>query len=374
MSDSVIESPLPLPDLSTKSARVQWVMDELERLYPVVPVPLGPHRPYTLLVAVLLSAQCTDERVNTVTPALFARADNPKHMRNVPVDEVREIIRPCGLSPQKSKAIVRLSEILMDEHGGEVPQDMEALERLPRGSQDRIGGDVPGVRCPRLPGGHPHPPFDVPLEFYQRQRTSSRPSATPSVCFRKTAGTSCTCRSSSTVANTAGTQPCYDRDFITRTIGRKSEVAKLEVTRPMAFFSNDYPDRMPLVERIGKELRFRKAVKASNHIRVAQFVLVHPDWPSKRASIMAYADALQWVVTNRPDTPTQFNGVIVLKLAFDDRTEKRQAQPILNGHCLDISKSTLDRHHQAVFGYGLNVDPTSRLRADAREIRGQCCP
>ena len=131
MSDTTIVSPLPLPDLSTKSARVKWVMDELERLYPEVPVPLDHTDPYTLLVAVLLSAQCTDERVNQITPALFARANNPKDMRHVPVDEVREIIRPCGLSPQKSKAIVRLSEILMDEHGGTVPQDMEALERLP---------------------------------------------------------------------------------------------------------------------------------------------------------------------------------------------------------------------------------------------------
>ena len=128
----------------------------------------------------------------------------------------------------------------------------------------------------------------------------------------------------------------------------------------MAFFSNDYPDRMPLLERIGKELRFRKAVKASKQeYGRPQFVFVHPDWPSKRASIMAYADALKWVVTNRPDTPTQFNGVTVLKLAFDDRTEKRHAQPgFWNGHCLDISKSTLDRHHHAAFGYGVNVDPT----------------
>lgn len=129
----------------------------------------------------------------------------------------------------------------------------------------------------------------------------------------------------------------------------------------MAFFSNDYPDRMPLLERIGKEWRFRKAVQASKTAHgEPQFVLVHPDWPSKRASIMAYADALQWVVTNRPSTPGLFDGATVLKLAFDDRTEKRQAQPgFWNGHCLDISKSTLDRHHHAAFGYGLSVDPTT---------------
>ena len=127
----------------------------------------------------------------------------------------------------------------------------------------------------------------------------------------------------------------------------------------MAFFSNDYPERMPLLERIGKELRFRKAVKASKQAHgQPQFVLVHPDWPSKRASIMAYVDALKWVVTNRSEMPAQFNGTTVLRLAFDDRTEKRQAQPgFWNGHCLDISKSTLDRHQHDVFGYGVNVDP-----------------
>jgi hypothetical protein len=155
----------------------------------------------------------------------------------------------------------------------------------------------------------------------------------------------------------------------------------------MAFFSNDYPDRMPLLERIGKELRFRKAVKASKQeYGRPQFVLVHPDWPSKRASIMAYAEALGWAVTNRPNTPDLFDGGTVLKLAFDDRTEKRQAQPgFWNGHCLDISKSTLDRHHQVVFGYGLNVDPTSHSGPmleksegnavhDGREIQGPLSP
>jgi hypothetical protein len=155
----------------------------------------------------------------------------------------------------------------------------------------------------------------------------------------------------------------------------------------MAFFSNDYPDRMPLLERIDKELRFRKAVKASKQeYGRPQFVLVHPDWPSKRASIMAYAEALGWAVTNRPNTPDLFDGGTVLKLAFDDRTEKRQAQPgFWNGHCLDISKSTLDRHHQVVFGYGLNVDPTSHSGPmleksegnavhDGREIQGPLSP
>lgn len=94
-------------------------------------VPLDHTDPYTLLVAVLLSAQCTDERVNRVTPGLFARARTPFEMARVPVDEIRALIRPCGLSPQKSKAISALSEILVEEHGGVVPADLEELEALP---------------------------------------------------------------------------------------------------------------------------------------------------------------------------------------------------------------------------------------------------
>jgi endonuclease-3 len=94
-------------------------------------VPLDHKDPFTLLIAVLLSAQCTDERVNQVTPALFKEADNPLAMSAMAVDDIRTIIRPCGLSPQKSKAIKRLSEILLDEHDGAVPQDFDALERLP---------------------------------------------------------------------------------------------------------------------------------------------------------------------------------------------------------------------------------------------------
>jgi endonuclease-3 len=114
-----------------KQQRVDYILRRLQKLYPTTPVPLDHKDPYTLLVAVLLSAQCTDERVNQVTPALFELADTPQTMAPQDVDKIREIIRPCGLSPQKSKAIKGLSEILLDEHDGEVPQDMEALERLP---------------------------------------------------------------------------------------------------------------------------------------------------------------------------------------------------------------------------------------------------
>lgn len=114
-----------------KAQRVDYVLHKLQELYPETPAPLDHTDTYTLLVAVLLSAQCTDERVNTVTPALFKMADNPVDMAIKSAEQIRAIIRPCGLSPQKSKAIRRLSEILVEEHGGEVPADMEALERLP---------------------------------------------------------------------------------------------------------------------------------------------------------------------------------------------------------------------------------------------------
>lgn len=114
-----------------KAEKAQFVIDKLEELYPETPIPLEHKDPYTLLVAVLLSAQCTDQRVNQITPSLFSRADNPYDMARVDVDEIRDIIRPCGLSPSKSKAISNLSKILIDEHQGEVPASFEALEKLP---------------------------------------------------------------------------------------------------------------------------------------------------------------------------------------------------------------------------------------------------
>mgnify|MGYP003333870229 CR=1 FL=1 len=114
-----------------KAERIAYIDARLQTLYPETPVPLDHQDPYTLLIAVLLSAQCTDERVNQVTPALFARAATPKEMVALSVEDIRSIIRPCGLSPQKSKAIHRLSEILLEEHEGEVPADMTALEALP---------------------------------------------------------------------------------------------------------------------------------------------------------------------------------------------------------------------------------------------------
>ncbi len=115
----------------TKKEKAAIIIDRLEHHFPEVPVPLTHHDAYTLLIAVLLSAQCTDERVNKVTPALFAKADNPFAMSQVPVEEIREIIKPCGLSPRKSSAISVLSGMLVEQYGGEVPASFEALEALP---------------------------------------------------------------------------------------------------------------------------------------------------------------------------------------------------------------------------------------------------
>ena len=114
-----------------KRERADYILGKLQELYPQPPIPLYHQNPYTLLVAVLLSAQCTDERVNKVTPALFQLADNASDMARQQPDAIREIIRPCGLSPQKSKAIAGLSKILVDDYGGEVPADMDILETLP---------------------------------------------------------------------------------------------------------------------------------------------------------------------------------------------------------------------------------------------------
>ena len=115
----------------TKKEKAQYIVTELEKLYPETPVPLDHTDSYTLLIAVLLSAQCTDVRVNLVTPSLFRLANNPFDMVKLRVEEIKEIIRPCGLSPRKSQAIFELSQILIDKYQGEVPNEMHLLEELP---------------------------------------------------------------------------------------------------------------------------------------------------------------------------------------------------------------------------------------------------
>ena len=115
----------------TKNEKVTFVINTLNELYPEIPIPLDHKDPYTLLIAVLLSAQCTDVRVNQITPLLFAKADNPFDMVNMTVEEIKAIIRPCGLSPMKSKGIYGLSKIIIEKYNGQVPQSFEGLEELP---------------------------------------------------------------------------------------------------------------------------------------------------------------------------------------------------------------------------------------------------
>lgn len=114
-----------------KKERVQFVIDKLEELYPTTPIPLIHKDPYTLLIAVLLSAQCTDARVNTITPLLFAKADNPFDMVKLSIEEIKTIIRPVGLSPMKSKGIYGLSKMIIEKHKGKVPDNFKDLEAFP---------------------------------------------------------------------------------------------------------------------------------------------------------------------------------------------------------------------------------------------------
>ncbi|TNE80499.1 MAG: endonuclease III [Gammaproteobacteria bacterium] len=142
-----------------KKERAEYIRRRLDELYPEPPIPLAHRDTYTLLVAVLLSAQCTDERVNQVTPKLFALADNAHDMSRVPVEQVYDIIRPCGLAPQKSKAIVKLSQILLEQYGGEVPEDMAALEKLPG-----VGHKTASVVMSQAFG---HPAFPVDTHIHR---------------------------------------------------------------------------------------------------------------------------------------------------------------------------------------------------------------
>jgi endonuclease-3 len=115
----------------TKKEKGIYIINELDRLYPETPIPLDHTDPYTLLIAVLLSAQCTDERVNKITPILFKKAKTPHEMILLKIEEIREIIKPCGLSPRKSQAIWQLSHIIIEKHNGKVPDNFDDLEALP---------------------------------------------------------------------------------------------------------------------------------------------------------------------------------------------------------------------------------------------------
>ena len=142
-----------------KKERVDFIINKLEELYPRVPIPLDHQDAYTLLVAVLLSAQCTDKRVNLVTPELFALADTSKKMMKIPVEDIREIIKPCGLSPTKSRAISELSRILVEKYNGQVPESYEELESLPG-----VGHKTASVVMSQAFG---HPAFPVDTHIHR---------------------------------------------------------------------------------------------------------------------------------------------------------------------------------------------------------------
>ena len=142
-----------------KKERAAFILERLNELYPETPVPLDHRNNFELLVAVLLSAQCTDIRVNQVTPALFAEADNPFDMQHVPLDTIYKIVRPCGLAPQKSSAISNLSKILVDQYNGEVPDNIDALETLPG-----VGHKTASVVMSQ---GFGHPAFPVDTHIHR---------------------------------------------------------------------------------------------------------------------------------------------------------------------------------------------------------------
>jgi len=146
-----------------KQERADYIAKRLEELFPETPVPLDHRDSYTLLIAVLLSAQCTDVRVNQITPSLFAKAATPEKMVELSVSEIEDIVRPCGLAPRKAKAIWGLSKILIDKYGGEVPDDWDALESLPG-----VGHKTAGVVMAQA-FGHPAFPVDTHIHRLAQQ-------------------------------------------------------------------------------------------------------------------------------------------------------------------------------------------------------------
>ena len=143
----------------TKKDKAYYILEELEKLYPTTLVPLDHTSKYTLLIAVLLSAQCTDERVNKITPLLFSKADNPFEMIKLSIEEIQQIIRPCGLSPKKAYAIFTLSQILIDKYNGEVPENIDLLEELPG-----VGHKTASVVMSQ---GFGHPMFPVDTHIHR---------------------------------------------------------------------------------------------------------------------------------------------------------------------------------------------------------------
>ena len=218
--------------ISKKAEKVEFLLRTLPALYPEIPVPLDHKDPYTLLVAVLLSAQCTDERVNQVTPSLFKLADNPSDMRKQSVEAIRDIIRPCGLSPAKSKNIHRLSEIICDEHGGQTPESLEALEALPG-----VGHKTASVVVSQAFG---EPAFPVDTHIHRLMwrwglTTGKSVEQTEKDAIRLFPRESWNDLHLQIIFYGREYSPArgldIDKDFILRTIGRPAEIRKWEAVR-----------------------------------------------------------------------------------------------------------------------------------------------
>ncbi|MFT4679108.1 MAG: endonuclease-3 [Flavobacteriales bacterium] len=213
----------------TKKEKARYVVEELETLYPETPIPLDHTDSYTLLVAVLLSAQCTDKRVNTITPALFSRAGTPQEMSLVPVDEIESIVKPCGLGPAKSKAISGLSKLLIERHSGQVPDNFKDLEALPG-----VGHKTASVVMAQAFGV---PAFPVDTHIHRLMFRWGLTTGKNVVQTEKDAKA----LFPRELWNKLHLQiifygreyspargPLHEVDFITRTIGRKQEIAKLK--------------------------------------------------------------------------------------------------------------------------------------------------
>ena len=213
----------------TKQEKIQFVIDELGRLYPETPIPLDHKDPYTLLIAVLLSAQCTDLRVNQVTPDLFRLADTPFKMAKVTVEEIRAIIRPCGLSPRKSKAIHELSNILIEKYNGKVPAEFELLESLPG-----VGHKTASVVMAQA-FGHPAFPVDTHIHRlmyrwnFSTGKNVEQTEKDAKRLFPKDLWNKLHLQIifyGREYSPARGNQ--FEVDYITRKIGRKSEIAKMK--------------------------------------------------------------------------------------------------------------------------------------------------
>jgi endonuclease-3 len=213
----------------TKKEKASYVINQLEKLYPTVEAPLIHKDAYTLLIAVLLSAQCTDERVNKITPTLFKKADNPFDMVKLSVEDIRNIIKPCGLSPRKSQAIFGLSEILIAKYKGNVPNRMELLEELPG-----VGHKTASVVIAQAFGV---PAFPVDTHIHRlmyrwglsngksvEQTEKDAKKLFPEALWNKLHLQIIFYGREYSPARS----PKFDVDFITRTIGRASEVKALK--------------------------------------------------------------------------------------------------------------------------------------------------